>query len=112
MVVFDSSSRIRKARFNISGQRVVRGGIPVDVPSPLGGAGGTVDDFVGSQEATPASAPDPMAGGAEALLEEIGPLSSGVKVLPQEHRFTESLEEQRRLYGASALLGVLGGGYL
>jgi hypothetical protein len=53
-----------------------------------------------------------MAGGAEALLEQIGPLGSGVKVLPQERCIIETQKEQRRLYGASALLGVLGGGYV
>ena len=111
MVVFDSSSRIRKARFDMTGRRVKRG-IPVEAPSPLGGVPGTVDDLVSSQETPPALALDPMAGAAETLLEQIGPLGPGVKVLPQERCIIESQEEQRRLYGASALLGILGGGYL
>ena len=53
-----------------------------------------------------------MPGAAAELGEKLRAMEAGVHELPPSHLFIDSVEEQRRLYANSALLGMLGGGYL
>lgn len=112
MVVFDSSSRVPKQPFDITG-RVLRRGVPAAVPSPLGGSPGSISEFVDESEASPPSVRrDRTLEAAAYLSEQLSLTGSGIHVVPQEHCFVGNSEEERRLYAGSALLIVLGGGYL
>lgn len=112
MVVFNPAERLRGARFDITG-RLTRRGIPVPTPGPLGGSPEPLDEL-SSAPAAPSrgDAQDYMPGAAAELGEKLRAMESGIRELPVPQHFIDSEEEQRRLYASSALLGMLGGGYL
>lgn len=111
MVLFNPSERIRGARFDITG-RLVRRGIPVPMPGPLGASPETVDELSNAPVVSQHDAQEYVPGAAAELGEKLRAMESGIRDLRPPQLFIDSEEEGQRLYARSALLGILGGGYL
>ena len=108
-MLFVRSDKIPRARFDSTG-RLIKRGMPVEISPPTPGSAEDISEKLwdkGKRVSREEIYPD-VPGAAADLAAKISSAEEGVRELPSGH-FVNSMDEERRLYTKSALIGVMGG---